>query len=318
MNESSHTGFDEPYFITTWVEFVIAIFLLAARCYTALRIVKYVARDLPLAILTFTFGAASMVMLTLAAQAGLGARELVLNVTEGHYALLFGWLNQFLALIAIGLGKLTIVAFLQQIQGYHTLFRTVLLWTLAGSNFVLNCIAAVLLIVQCDPVQKLWAGSLPGQCPGRKRIQIFGYVQGTAKDQDHELISTSYTAWSAFCDFALALFPVLLFARIRAISVPTRIGLSFLMGSGVVAGACAIVKTIHLSRLTTFTDATHQMGHVIVWNQSEMWVVFIVSCLPPTKVFFASMYKTGAKSLSSLYGRLSRRGSSQEGQVAGH
>ncbi|KAL4990800.1 hypothetical protein BDW68DRAFT_21842 [Aspergillus falconensis] len=298
MNESSHTGFDEPYFIATWVEFVIAIFLLAARCYTALRIVKYVARDLPLAILTFTFGAASMVMLTVAAQAGLGVREPILNMTEGHYALLFGWLNQFLALIAIGLGKLTIVAFLQQIQGYHTLFRTVLLWTLAGSNFVVNCIAAVLLIVQCDPVQKLWAGSLPGECPGRKRIQIFGYVQGT---------------WSAFCDFALALFPVLLFARIRAISIPTRIGLSLLMGSGVVAGACTIVKTIRLSRLTTFTDATHQLGHVIVWNQSEMWVVFIVSCLPPTKVFFASLYKEGARSFSSLYGRLSRRGSSQEG-----
>ncbi|KAL4979024.1 hypothetical protein BDW66DRAFT_128384 [Aspergillus desertorum] len=241
-----------------------------------------------------TFGAASMVMLTLAAQAGLGVRQPVLSMAEGRYALLFGWLNQFFALIAIGLGKLTIVAFLQKTQGYHTLFRTVLLWTLAGSNFVVNCIAAALLLVQCDPVQKLWASSLPGECPGRKRIQIFGYVQG---------------AWSAFCDFALALFPVLLFARIRTISIPTRIGLSLLMGSGVVAGACTIVKTIRLSRLTTFTDATHQLANVIAWNQSEMWVVFIVSCLPPTKVFFASLYREGATSPSSLYGRLSRRGS---------
>ncbi|KAL6230553.1 hypothetical protein BDW75DRAFT_234306 [Aspergillus navahoensis] len=299
MNESSHTGFDKPYFIVTWVEFVIAIFLLAARCYTALRIVKYVARDLPLAILTFVFGAASMVMLTLAAQAGLGVPEPVLNMTEGRYALLFGWLNQFLALIAIGLGKLTIVAFLQQIQGYHTLFRTVLLWTLAGSNFVVNCIAAVLLIVQCDPVQKLWDSSLPGECPGRRRIQIFGYVQGT---------------WSAFCDFALALFPVLLFARIRAISVPTRIGLSLLMGSGVVPiGACYCVESVSL---TVNYAMCPYLG--LAWSdihpcRSEMWVVFIVSCLPPTKVFFASACKGGAKSLSSLYGRLPRRGSSQEG-----
>lgn len=117
-------------------------------------------------------------MLTLAAQAGLGVPGPVLNMTENRYALLFGWLNQFLALIAIGLGKLTIVAFLQQIQGYHTLFRTIFLWTLAGSNFIVNCIAAALAIVQCDPVQRLWAESLPGECPGRERIQIFGYVQG--------------------------------------------------------------------------------------------------------------------------------------------
>ncbi|KAL4887198.1 hypothetical protein BJY04DRAFT_49265 [Aspergillus karnatakaensis] len=179
MSEPLHTGFHKPYFIVTWVEFVIAILLLAARCYTSLRIVKYIAQDLPLAMLTFTFGAASMVMLTLAAEAGLGVRETVLNSTEGHYALLYGWLNQFLALIAIGLGKLTIAAFLQQIQGYHTLFRTVLLWFLAGSNFVVNCIAAVLLLVQCDPFQKLWIDSIPGECEGRKRIQVFGYVQGS-------------------------------------------------------------------------------------------------------------------------------------------
>ncbi|KAL4869038.1 hypothetical protein BDV12DRAFT_208800 [Aspergillus spectabilis] len=298
MSGPSHTGFHKPYFIVTWVEFAIAIFLLAARCYTSLRIVKYIAKDLPLAILTFTFGAASMIMLTMAAEAGLGVRITDLNSTEGHQALLYGWLNQFLAVIAIGLGKLTIAAFLQQIQGYHTIFRTVLLWSLAGSNFVVNCIAAVLILVQCDPVQKLWIDSIPGNCSGQKRIQVFGYVQGT---------------WSAFCDFALALFPILLFARIRVIPVPTRIGLSLLMGSGIVAGACAIVKTIRLGRLTTFTDATHQLGNVIVWNQTEMWVVFIVSCIPPTKVFFARLIDLGVNGVSSIFGHSVPRGSGEDG-----
>ncbi|KAL4909214.1 hypothetical protein BDW74DRAFT_78724 [Aspergillus multicolor] len=298
MSDPSHTGFHKPYFIVTWVEFGISMFFLAARCYTALRITKYVACDLHLAIVTFVFGAASMVMLTLAAQAGLGVHETVLNSTENHYALLFGWLNQFLALIAIGLGKLTIVAFLQQIQGYHTRFRSTLLWSLAGSNFIVNCIAAVLLLVQCDPVQKLWDDSVPGQCDGRRRVQVFGYVQGT---------------WSAVCDFALALFPILLFARIRVISITTRIGLSILMGSGIAAGACAIVKTIRLARLTTFTDATHQLGNVIVWNQSEMWVVFVASCLPPTKVLFAHLLQQGSKGLSSLCAWSSRGGFDHEG-----
>ncbi|OJJ64539.1 hypothetical protein ASPSYDRAFT_39267 [Aspergillus sydowii CBS 593.65] len=276
MTGHSYTGYHKPYFIVTWVEFSVSVLLLAARCYASLRIVKSSAPDLYLAILTFTFGAASMVVLTIAAEAGLGVRGIVLNDSDQINALLYGWLNQFLALVAIGLGKVTIVAFLQQIQGYHTVFRTVLLWLLAGSNLIVNCIAAALLITQCDPVQKLWDDSIPGSCAGRKRIQVFGYVQGT---------------WSAFCDFALALFPVFLFAGIRAISVPTRIGLSILMGSGIVAGACTIVKTIKLSRLTTFTDATHQLQYVIVWNQSEMWVVFIVSCLPPAKVFFTRIFK---------------------------
>ncbi|KAL4921522.1 hypothetical protein BDW62DRAFT_129966 [Aspergillus aurantiobrunneus] len=294
MSSHSHTGFQKPYFIVTWVEFGISILLLAARWYISLRIVKYVARDLPLAIATFTFGAASMVMLTTAAGNGLGVAETALDTTASSYALLFGWVNQFLALIAIGLGKLTIVAFLQQIQGYHTVFRTVLLWSLAGSNLIVNCIAAALLIVQCDPVQKLWVDAIPGSCSGQKRIQVFGYVQGSKYIHTHDLyhytplpwpsigqanakLVSRLIAWSAVCDLALALFPILLFARVRAITSPIRIGLSLLMGSGIAVGGCTIVKTIAVGRLTTFTDATRQLDNVIVWNQSEMWVVFIVS-----------------------------------------
>ncbi|KAL4887199.1 hypothetical protein BJY04DRAFT_177584 [Aspergillus karnatakaensis] len=124
---------------------------------------------------------------------------------------------------------------------------------------------------------------------------------------------TLRVTWSAFCDFALALFPILLFARIRVISVPTRIGLSLLMGSGIAAGACAIVKTVKLGRLTTFTDATHQLGNVIVWNQTEMWVVFIVCCLPPTKVFFARVIERGVHGVSSAFSHSVRRESQQEG-----
>lgn len=120
-----------------------------------------------------------MAVLTIAAESGLGVRGIILNNNDQVNALLYGWLNQFLALIAIGLGKVTIVTFLQQIQGYHTVFRTVLLWILAGSNLIVNCIAAALLITQCDPVQGLWDDSIPGSCQGRKRVQVFGYVQGS-------------------------------------------------------------------------------------------------------------------------------------------
>ncbi|KAL3471899.1 hypothetical protein BJX99DRAFT_262829 [Aspergillus californicus] len=233
MSTHSVTGFHRPYFIVTWVEFSIAILLIVARCYTSLRIVKYVARDLPLAIATFVFGAASMVMLTIAAEEGLGGDDTVLLTSpHGSHAILFGWLNQFLAVIAIGFGKLTIAAFLQQIQGsYHTKFRTVLLWSLAATNFVLNCIAAVLMMVQCDPAQKLWNDAIPGSCAGRKRLQIFGYAQGD------------------------------------------------------------------------------QLRGVIVWNQTEMWVVFIVSCLPPTKVFFARLIEQGFSGIPTLFKQTPRRGS---------
>lgn len=119
-----------------------------------------------------------MSMITAGAANGLGVTETLLTSEQQYFALLYGWLSQFLALIAIGLAKVVIVVFLEQIQGYHTRYRTFTLWFLAGSNLLVNCIAAVLAMIQCDPVRKLWDEDIPGVCPGRKRIQIFGYIQG--------------------------------------------------------------------------------------------------------------------------------------------
>lgn len=117
-------------------------------------------------------------MITAGAAHGLGMSQIYLTLEQQHYALLYGWLSQFLALIAIGMGKLAIVAFLEQIQGGISRYRTFTLWFLAGSNLIVNVIAAVLAMVECNPVQKLWDEDIPGDCRGRKRIQIFGYVQG--------------------------------------------------------------------------------------------------------------------------------------------
>ncbi|OJJ77870.1 hypothetical protein ASPBRDRAFT_37101, partial [Aspergillus brasiliensis CBS 101740] len=209
----------------------------------------------------------------------------MLNVNESKMALLFGWVNQFIALIAIGFGKLTIVAFLEKVQGYHTKARSIFLWSVAGSNLVLNCIAAVLVMFQCSPRRMLWEGYANGYCNNRRLVQIFGYVQGT---------------WSAVCDFALALYPISFLARVHAFSITTRVGLCVLMGFGVVAGACAIVKTVQLSVLTRIHDPSQQLGNVIVWNETEMWVVFIVSCIPPTKVFFQHVYRRSSIRLGSI------------------
>ncbi|RAK97431.1 uncharacterized protein BO80DRAFT_363982 [Aspergillus ibericus CBS 121593] len=285
MSGDQPDGYGQPFFIITWVEFGLGIILMAARCFAASRLVHKIATDVYLAIATFILGAASMVMLTLGASYGLGLPQTLLSFNDSKMALLYGWINQLLALVAIGLGKLTMVAFLEQIQGYHTKARSIFLWSLAGSNLIVNCIAAILMMLQCSPRRLLWEAYAKGGCPWRTRIQIFGYIQGP---------------WSAFCDFLLALYPMTILARVQAFSILTRIGLCALMGCGIIAGACAIVKTVQLTILTRINDPTEQLGTVIVWNQTEMWVVFIVSCIPPTKVFFRHIYRRGSIRLGSL------------------
>jgi hypothetical protein len=234
---SEHTGFNQSFFIVTWVEFSISIFLLIARCFTSIRITHHVASDLYLSLATFVLGAGSMAMITAGAANGLGISQVSLTEEQLQNALLYGWLNQLLALIAIGMGKVTIVAFLQQIQGYHTRYQTFFLWCLAGSNLILNCIVAVVGFLQCDPVPRLWDETIPGVCNGRKRLQIFAYVQGSKLSELDENVDSCpdhLPAWSAICDFSLALYPVLILARVQIFSRTTKIGLCVLMSSGIV------------------------------------------------------------------------------------
>lgn len=50
---ADNTGFSKPYFIVTWVELGVSTLFLSARCYTAFRILHYVANDLYMALATF-------------------------------------------------------------------------------------------------------------------------------------------------------------------------------------------------------------------------------------------------------------------------
>ncbi|GKZ57785.1 hypothetical protein AnigIFM49718_003123 [Aspergillus niger] len=178
MSDEHPNGFGQPFFIVTWAEFGLAIIFMIARGVAASKLIHNVTMDCYLAIVTFVLGAASMAMITVGATYGLGLPQDMLSFNQSKMALLYGWVNQLIALVAIGLGKLTIVAFLEQVQGYQTKARSIFLWSVAGSNLVLNCIAAILMMLQCSPRRMLWEAYAKGSCPYRGRIQIFGYIQG--------------------------------------------------------------------------------------------------------------------------------------------
>lgn len=119
-----------------------------------------------------------MATLTICATQGMGERQSSLPSGHIEKIILYGWIGQILILIGVGLGKVAIVLFLLRIQGYYEPFKAILLWLIAGSNLTINFIAAILIIFQCSPVQKLWDDRISGRCPGREWTQRFGYFQG--------------------------------------------------------------------------------------------------------------------------------------------
>lgn len=122
----------------------------------------------------------STILLALGINSGLGAHSHQLSNADVSSALKWSWTNQILGIFATALGKLAVVAFLQQIHGPEQRRRIGCLWGLAMCNLVINIITIAVIVTQCSPRARLWNHALPGTCDGRRRNQITAYVQGSA------------------------------------------------------------------------------------------------------------------------------------------
>ncbi|KAJ5378165.1 uncharacterized protein N7496_005574 [Penicillium cataractarum] len=268
-------GYGLTLMIVTWVEGAIATVLLLARVYTTWKITRHIRSDLYLALLTFVVAFISVILLTIGINYGIGAHQDQLTTEQIVAATKWSWINQAVGIFAIGTGKLALVAFLQQIHGPEHRGRVTFLWGVAMSNLILNCMTIGMIMTQCSPREKLWDGDLAGTCDGRLRNQNMAYFQGS---------------WSALCDLILALYPVVFFWKVR-LDLRVKIGLCFLMGLGVIACACSIIKTTYLRVLSQTDDVTYYLAQLSTWNETEKWVVLIVGSIPPIRPLLVIIFR---------------------------
>lgn len=196
---------------------------------------------------------ASTIFLTVSINYGLGEHvdADTLLPEQISAAIKWSWINQALGIFAIALGKLAIVAFLQQIHGPEHRGRVLMLWGVAISNLLINSITIGMIYTQCSPRRRLWNDAIPGSCDGRRRNQTTAYFQGS---------------WSVFCDLILALYPVAFFWKVR-LSMRIKVGLCLLMGLGIIACACSVVKTTYLRVLSQTQDVTYYIAQLVTWNE---------------------------------------------------
>ncbi|KAJ5101265.1 hypothetical protein NUU61_003487 [Penicillium alfredii] len=295
-------GYGTTLLAVAWAEFAIALLLLLARTYTTWRITRHVKIDLHLTLLTFAVAVTSMAFLTLSITYGLGEHKNLLSPEQISLSIKWSWMNQVLAIFAIALGKLAIVAFLQQIHGPEDRGKVILLWGVALSNLVINTITIGMILTQCTPRHKLWDEEVPGKCDGRLRNQNTAYFQGS---------------WSALCDLILALYPVVFFWNVR-LNIRVKVGLCVLMGLGVIACVCSIVKTTYLQVLSETHDPTYYIAQLITWNETEMWVVLIVGCIPPIRPLLMVVFHKVVSTARSATGRTDKNRTGTELQSYSH
>jgi len=89
-------------------------------------------------------------------------------------------------------------------------------------------------------------------------------------------------AWSAVSDAALALYPITIVWKLQ-VPLRTKIGLCILMGFGLLAAACAAIKTSQLYALDNTAGLSWSVSPLIVSAMTEQWITLMVACLPPSR-----------------------------------
>lgn len=89
-----------------------------------------------------------------------------------------------------------------------------------------------------------------------------------------------------------------------------KIGLSALMGGGLVAGICGALKTVQVQTAYSSGDISYNVYPLLVTTLVESWIILILAVIPPLRYLFVKVFqkmKSGiARTAASDYGMYGR------------
>ncbi|KAH9218019.1 hypothetical protein DL95DRAFT_406353 [Leptodontidium sp. 2 PMI_412] len=211
-------------------------------------------------------GFAANIFCTISVHYGAGQHTADLDKEAVKTAIMWTWILFQTYVVSQMFGKLSIIAFLLEFERNVPTARKWLLYVVAFINVAVNMGTSSLQWQQCKPVAKTWDDDIAGVCVGRQRNTQGGYIQGSI---------------GAAIDVFLVVYPMVMFWKLQ-MDRTVKIGLCVLFSLGLLTVACAILKTVGISLLDA-TDTTYQLATLAVYSLTELWVVLIVGCVPPTK-----------------------------------
>ncbi|QSZ29483.1 hypothetical protein DSL72_003997 [Monilinia vaccinii-corymbosi] len=191
--------------------------------------------------------------------------EQEIQVAKIHYIILvnviFAYIN---GKAAVGFLVLRIMS------GDSTAWRRWLVYGTMGLTALINILACIITYVQCSPPRALWDTSIPHTC-WDARYQI-RFAMVTAAE-------------NCLADIVLAIVPASVIMNLN-MDMKKRVNLSILLGLGLIAAICCIVKTTYLGSLGAHSDLTWKTYDLIVWSGSELFVIIVCGSIPPLKPYW--------------------------------
>ena len=110
---------------------------------------------------------------------GTSNHEALLSYDDLVLANLWSWIGQVVAISAAATGRFAVIAFLLALQGAsHPKLKWVL-YIVGAAQAIINGVEIILIMLQCNPVNKLWDPEVPGTCDLIAICSKVGFLQGS-------------------------------------------------------------------------------------------------------------------------------------------
>ena len=170
---------------------------------------------------------------TVSTYTGIGRHQFYLLPAQISKAVYLNLIAQPFGVMGVCLPKIAVAILIVRLMGPHKHG----VWFLYASTLsltFLSMLCAIFLFAQCSPSAALWNPAIPAKCWPPAVISNFTTVVGGKVNTRSLLHSflTLLTAYSAFCDLSLAIFPISVFWNLK-LKVQKKIGICTVMGLGV-------------------------------------------------------------------------------------
>ncbi|KAI1344180.1 hypothetical protein F5Y15DRAFT_104615 [Xylariaceae sp. FL0016] len=254
---------------------IFAYITYGLRLYCRLRLTSWGAEDwcMTAAIPTFTVLSAACIA---CAFTGIGARNSTLalpgNEKYQEEGLFWFFLFEVFYCINIIPVKLSITLMLVRIAQNRKVY-VYIAWGTIAMFTIMNLVAGLYIIFQCNPVAAAWDTSLletGGKCNSSYILADVYYAT---------------TAVNIFTDWVTAFMPIPLLWNV-SMNRNSKISVAFVLGLGFFASLSACVRLKYTINLTNADNYLFAISDIVIWGYAENGLGVVVGCLATLKPLF--------------------------------
>ncbi|KAF4340157.1 hypothetical protein FBEOM_5854 [Fusarium beomiforme] len=264
--------------IVLWIQVVVFAVFVGLRLYTRSQILHSVGADDYLVVIALVLQIIYSAFVTAGTKYGLGRKFADVGNPDAYFkALEMEIYSQVAGLMVIGVGKCAVGIFLLRIV--RNKFQKAFIWAfLAGTTFI-TLFSSIVVVVQCDPVQRTWDRRIPGTC----------WI-------DFSKVGLTVGSWFVVADFCFAILPWFVIWELnmkRKEKITVACGLSL----GIFAGICGIVRTVALNGLNA-SEYIYDTVDMLIWSATESTVTIMCSSIPVLRPLYVR-FRYGSQGDSS-------------------